>query len=246
MRFDPPLTLGTLLRRYKRFLADVRLDDGEELTAHVANTGSMRGCAEPGSRVALSHHPNKGRKLPWSWELVRIGDAWVAINTAHPNHVVEETVRAGRIRELSGYGAVRREAPFAPGTRFDLLLEEPGRRRCWVEVKNVTLREDDWARFPDAVTARGAKHLRRLHDAVVAGDRAVCLFLVNRPDCARFGPARSIDPGYADALALAARSGVELLAYRASVTLEAIRIDRRLPLSLECHATPPRRRSSRP
>jgi len=232
MRFDPPLTLGTLLRRYKRFLADVRLDDGEELTAHVANTGSMRGCAEPGSRVALSHHPNKGRKLPWSWELVRIGDAWVAINTAHPNHVVEETVRAGRIRELSGYGAVRREAPFAPGTRFDLLLEEPGRRRCWVEVKNVTLREGDDAQFPDAVTARGAKHLRQLGVAVRDGDRGVCLFFVGRGDCQRFSPAAHIDPGYAGELTRALAAGVEVLVWQAEVDLAGIRLARPLPWSL--------------
>jgi len=232
MRLPDPLRLGRLRRRYKRFLADVTLDDGTELTAHVANTGSMLGCDVAGSRVALSYHPDKGRKLPWSWELVRLDGAWVGINTARTNHVVEEGVREGLVPELSGYPELRREVPFCKGTRFDLRLDDDD-RRCWVEVKNVTLREDDWARFPDAVTARGAKHLRRLHDAVVAGDRAVCLFLVNRPDCARFGPARSIDPGYADALALAARSGVELLAYRASVTLEAIRIDRRLPLSLE-------------
>lgn len=229
MLLPDPLVLGTLVRRYKRFLADVRFDDGAEVTAHVANTGSMRGCAEPGSRVALSHHPDRGRKLPWSWELVRVGEAWIGINTARTNHVVEEGVREGLVPELAGYAELRREVPYRPGTRFDLLLSG-GRRRCWVEVKNVTLRDGAAARFPDAVTSRGLKHLDGLAHAVRAGDRAVCFFLVNRGDCERFGPAGEIDPAYARELVAAARAGVELLAYRADVGLGSIRVAHRLPL----------------
>jgi sugar fermentation stimulation protein A len=232
MRFDQRLVLGTLLRRYKRFLADVRLADGRCLTAHVANTGSMLGCADPGSRVALSHHPDAGRKLPWSWELVEVGGSWVVVNTARPNAVVAEAVAAGRIGPLRGYEGMRREVGFGERSRVDLLLESAGRPPCYVEVKNVTLRDGRRALFPDAVSERGLKHLRELEAMVRQGARGVMLFLVNRSDCGSMGPADAIHPAYGESLRWVAARGVELLAYRTRPTLDGIEVDRKIPIHL--------------
>ena len=233
MRYETPLTFATLGRRYKRFLADVTLDDGRAVTVHCPNSGSMKGCAEPGSRVALSFHDKPTRRLKYTWELVDVGGWWVCVNTGLPNRIVAEAIAAGRIGSLRGYASIRPEVPYGKNSRIDLLLT--GHRSaadCYVEVKNVTLRQGRAALFPDAVTTRGLKHLHELSAMVRAGARAAMVYLVNRGDCAHMGPARAIDPAYADAMAEARAAGVELLAYRTRVTPEEVVIEKKLPVRL--------------
>ncbi|MBI4184187.1 MAG: DNA/RNA nuclease SfsA [Proteobacteria bacterium] len=232
MRFSAPLVGGRLLRRYKRFLSDVRLADGAEVTAHCANPGSMTGLAEPGSEVWLSRATNPARKLAYSWELVRAEGALVGINTARPNAIVEEAIRAGAIRELRGYGGLRREVRYGTNSRIDLLLEERGRAPCYVEVKNVHLKRGAFAEFPDAPTARGAKHLTELRRMAAAGARALTLFLIQRGDCARFKVASDIDPVYDAAMRRALAAGVEAICYSCRVTLAGIEVDGPVPLAL--------------
>lgn len=220
MKFEEPLVKATLLKRYKRFLADVRLADGSEVTAHCANPGSMMGLTEPGSVVWLSPNTNPKAKLDYRWEMIEVEGGLVGINTSRPNRIVEEAITEGRVPELMGYESLRREVKYGQNSRIDLLLEGPGRgdvpRLCYVEVKNVTLRRDGFAEFPDAVTARGAKHLRELSDMVRQGHRAVMLYLVQRTDCRTFRLARDIDPGYGAAFDQALAAGVEALASSAS------------------------------
>ncbi|NRA95100.1 MAG: DNA/RNA nuclease SfsA [Planctomycetes bacterium] len=232
MRFDRPLAIGALLRRYKRFMADIRLDDGSEIVAHIANTGSMAGCATVGSKVALSHHPDSGRKLPWSWELVDVGGFWVCVNTALPNRIVEEAIRSGRIGPLRGYKELAREVPYGARSRIDIKLLGKG-RPCFVEVKNVTLRVGRRAAFPDSVTERGRRHLEELSQQVREGARAVMLFLVNRADCSALSSADHIDPAYGATLRRVQGEGVELLAYRTRPTLGGITIEKKLPVRLD-------------
>ena len=231
MILPEPLFHGTLIRRYKRFLADVELDDGSLVTAHTPNTGSMRGCARPGSRVILSLSANPGRKYPHSWELVHTDGVWVGINTLLPNRLAREGIEDGTIAELSGYQTIRAEVPYGEGSRIDLLLSGV-RGSCYVEVKNVTLVEGGRALFPDAVSARGQKHLRELMQVVRLGQRGVNLFVVQRSDGESVSPADAIDPGYGALLREASRAGVELLAYRATVTLAEVRLERRLQVLL--------------
>ncbi|MEW6777947.1 MAG: DNA/RNA nuclease SfsA [Bdellovibrionota bacterium] len=233
MKF-PALFPGTLVKRYKRFLADVRLEDGELVTAHCPNSGSMLGCKEPGSAVYLSKSDNPNRKLQYTWEMIRVGKAWVGINTARPNALVEEAIREGTIPELSDFETLRREVPYGKNSRIDILLESKGgKRRCYVEVKNTTLAMPGGiVRFPDAVTERGQKHLEELMAAARKGDQAVIFFFVNRSDCDRMGPADHIDPEYGKLLRRAADSGVELLAYRAKVSPKETRLETRLPIDL--------------
>lgn len=225
----PPLIAGTLLRRYKRFLADVRLDDGSDVTVHCPNSGSMKGCALPGSRVYLSRSPNLERKYPFTWELVQADGFWAGINTGLPNRLVREAIEDGRVTELQGYQTIRPEVPYGEQSRIDLLLEGPT-ERCFVEVKNVTLVENGRALFPDAVTVRGQKHLRELMRVVREGDRGVIFFTVQRGDGNAVSPADAIDPEYGRLLRLALENGVEALAYRALVTPEEIRLTERLPV----------------
>ncbi|PKU26420.1 DNA/RNA nuclease SfsA [Telmatospirillum siberiense] len=232
MIFTTPLQRATLVRRYKRFLSDVTLPDGELVTAHVANSGAMLGLADPGLEVWLSHHPSATRKLAWSWELARIDGGLVGINTMHPNAIVAEAIASGTVAPLAGYSQIRREVPYGTNSRVDLLLTSPDRPRCYVEVKNVHLKRGDAACFPDAVTARGTKHLHELTEVVKAGDRAVMLFLVQREDCCYFMPASDIDPVYSQALLQAAAAGVEVYCYACRLTLEEIRLDQPLPLRL--------------
>jgi sugar fermentation stimulation protein A len=230
MRFPHPLVRGTLIRRYKRFLADVLLDSGEEVTAHVANSGAMLGTSAPGLEVWLSPATNPLRKLAWNWELCRIDGHLVGVNTAHPNLVAAEAIAANQIAELAGYESIRREVKYGRNSRIDLLLEAPGRPTCYVEVKNVHLKRGAWAEFPDAVTERGAKHLLELRDVVAAGGRAVMLYLVQREDCAGFRPAADIDPTYAAGLAAAMGDGVEAICYTCRMSLDSITIGGRLPV----------------
>ncbi len=234
MKFPDPLIRGTLIKRYKRFLADVTLDSGETVTAHCANSGSMLSVNAPGSEVWLSPARNPDRKLRYTWELVRIGEALVGINTQHPNALVAEAVTGGVIPELSGYASLRREVKYGKNSRIDLLLEDDDRPACYVEVKNVTLRRDlspeGPVEFPDAVTTRGAKHLVELADMVDAGCRAVMVFLVQRPDCSRFALAADIDPAYAKGFAAARQRGVEALCYSCAVTPQEVAVTSAIPL----------------
>ncbi|WP_026792891.1 DNA/RNA nuclease SfsA [Pleomorphomonas oryzae] len=225
MRFPVPLTSGRLVRRYKRFLADCLLDSGEAVIAHVANSGSMLGLATPGSRVYLARSSDPKRKLAWSWQLVEAGGALVGIDTGLSNRIVAEAIAEGRIPELVGYETLRREVPYGARSRVDMLLEGEGRPHCYVEVKSVTLsRRLGVAEFPDAVTARGAKHLAELAAMVEMGARAVLLYLVQRGDCDRFELAADIDPTYAAAAQAARAVGVEMLVVRAEVTTAGIEI----------------------
>lgn len=246
MHLPQPLTRGRLERRYKRFLADVTLEDGRLVTAHCANPGSMIGLADPGLEVWLSWHDNPKRKLPWSLELARLPDdpargldgSLVGLNTSHPNRIAAEAIAAGQIAELAGYDRLRPEVRYGANSRIDLLLEaDDGRPPCYVEIKNVHLRRPDGphpsaAEFPDAVTARGTKHLRDLADRVAAGDRAVMLYLVQRQDCDHFRVAADIDPAYAAGLAAAVAAGVETICYACRIDLKAIEVSHPLPLAL--------------
>ena len=233
MRFPSPLIKARLIRRYKRFLADVELDGGEVATAHCANPGSMKGVAEPGSEVWLSRAANPARKLKYTWELVRVGRHLVGINSGLANALAAEAIEAGRIAELSGYAGMRREVRYGTRSRIDLLLEDAARPRCFVEVKNVHLqRSPGLAEFPDAVTARGTKHLGELAAVAAGGERAVMLYVVQRGDCDRFAAAGDIDPAYAEALASALAVGVEALVYACEISSRAIRVGRPLPLDM--------------
>lgn len=225
MLFPAPLVPARLVRRYKRFLADCRLDDGEEVTAHVANSGSMLGLATPGSRVYLSRSTDPKRKLAWSWQLVEVNGVLAGIDTGLSNRIVAEAIAGGRIPALAGYQTLRREVAYGTRSRVDMLLEGEGRPSCYVEVKSVTLsRRPGVAEFPDAITTRGAKHLGELAAMVGAGARAVLLYLIQRGDCDRFEIAADIDPVYAAAAATARAAGVEMLAVHADVTPGGIEI----------------------
>lgn len=231
MQLKHPLIPGRLIKRYKRFLADIELDSGDVITAHCANPGSMQGLNEPGLEVWLSHHENTKRKLPYSWELARVDGKLVGINTGHPNKIVEEAIRAGRIPELEGYSDLRREVRYGENSRVDILLEDAARGRCYVEVKNVHLkRKPALAEFPDAVTARGLKHLRELSHVVQDGHRAVMLFLVQRQDCRRFAIADDIDPAYSQGFEDAQASGVEAYCYSCHITTESISLAKPLAI----------------
>jgi sugar fermentation stimulation protein A len=235
MRFPEPLIPATLIKRYKRFLADVVLPSGEEITAHVANPGAMTGLAAPGSRVWLSKSAKASRKLPYSWELVEAdlgcGPELIGVNTAHPNLLVAEAIAAGTIPELAGYAAARREVRYGRNSRVDFLLEAPDRPACYVEVKNVHLmRQGGLAEFPDSVTARGSKHLDELAAVTAAGARAVMLFLIQIGSSARFALARDIDPAYGAAFDRARAAGVEAIAYRCRIDRAAITLAGPVPI----------------
>jgi sugar fermentation stimulation protein A len=225
----PQLFPGTLVKRYKRFLADIVLEDGSTVTVHCPNSGSMKGCASPGSRVFISRSPNPGRKFPFTWELVESDGFWAGINTGLPNHLVREAIENGTVAELQGYASIRPEVAYGEHSRIDLLLESP-QQRCFVEVKNVTLVEKGRALFPDAVTTRGQKHLNELMRVVREGDRGVIFFTVQRGDGTSVSPADDIDPEYGRLLRLAMKSGVEALAYRALVTPEEVILTEWLPV----------------
>jgi len=240
----PPLA-ARFLRRYKRFFADVELADGTTLTAHCPNTGSLQGCLVPGARVWLRDSGNPARKLRYTWQAIELAGAWVNVDTSLPNRVVAEAVAAGRVPELAGYATLRSEVAYGKNSRIDLLLEDPRRGTCHIEVKSTTLVDGPCALFPDAVTERGTKHLHELARLARAGQRAVQFFFVNRADVTRFRPADAIDPTYAAALRRAARAGVELLAYSTRVEPERLELLAPLPIELEPEPRVRRRSAAR-
>lgn len=232
MKFDPVLSSGTLIKRYKRFLADIELPGGEIITIHCPNTGSMKNCNEPGSAVLFSDSGNPKRKYRHTWEAVAVGDGgvhWAGINTGLANKLVQEALQNQVIAELRGYESLRTEVKYGnENSRIDLLLEGPG--SCFVEVKNVTLGEGETGYFPDAVTERGRKHLRELAAMVAQGYRAVLLFCVQHTGVTEVRPADHIDPGYGETLRAVLAQGVEAYAYQAEISAAEIRLVR--PLSI--------------
>jgi sugar fermentation stimulation protein A len=235
MRFPNPLIPATLVRRYKRFLADVVMPNGEEITVHVANPGAMIGLNAAGARVWLSKSDNAKRKLAYSWELVEVDFGasleLVGVNTGHPNGIVAEAIAEGAISELTGYASVRREVKYGKNSRVDFLLENPDRPLCYVEVKNVHLmRRTGLAEFPDCITARGAKHLDELAEMVAQGHRAVMLFLIQVGSAERFTLAADLDPAYARGFARARAVGVEAIAYRCKISEDGIAIGGSVPI----------------
>lgn len=239
MRFKLPILTGVLLRRYKRFFADVRLDDGREVIAHCPNTGSMTTCSEPGRPVMLSYHGEDcGRKLFYTLEAIQMGAgsrSWVGVNTMNPNRAVAEAIDGGKIPEFHGYSELRREVAYGRNSRVDLHLSGHAQRpeECLIEIKNTTMRVGGGALFPDAVTERGLKHVQELVRAARSGRRAAFLFFVGRGDCEWMGVAEDIDPAYAKALRHAVKNGgVEAYAYRARISRTGIVIEKRLPIQL--------------
>ena len=230
MDFAQPLTHAILVSRYKRFFADVILDDGTPVTAHCPNPGAMLGLNVPGYGVWLSKSDDPKRKLAHTLELVEADGGLVGVNTMHPNRLVAEALAADAIPELSGYASVRREVKYGQASRVDFLLESPDRPRCWLEIKNCHLRRaGTLAEFPDCVAARSSKHLKELEAMVAEGDRAVALFVVQRTDCDAFTACHDLDPIFARGLAAAADVGVEVLVYACDMSTEAVRIAHRLP-----------------
>ncbi len=230
MKFDNTLVKGTLLRRYKRFLADIELADGTEVVAHCTNSGSMKSCLEEGAAVYLTPVNDPKRKTRFTWEMIKINGDWVGINTGNPNKLAFEAISESLIPELTGYDIVKREVKFGD-SRFDIYAEND-REKCFVEVKNVSMKEGKYALFPDAVTTRGQKHLKTLMEVKKQGIRAVMLYVIQRSDVSVFAPAKQIDPDYAEALKMAFRSGVEIIPMQAEVTPEAIEFVRKLPFEL--------------
>lgn len=231
MRFQTPLVRARLIRRYKRFLADVTLEDGREGTAHCPNPGKMTGLAEPGTSVWIEEHGDARRKLPFAWRLAELpGGHLACIDTQAANRVIGEALKAGGIAPLAGYAEIRPEQPYGTGSRVDFLLRGPARSDAYVEVKSVTLaRTPGLAEFPDTPTKRGARHLGDLAAMARAGHRAVLVYLVQRTDCTRMRTAADIDPAYAAALAAARAAGVEVLAHRAAITPSQITLGPALP-----------------
>jgi len=231
MKFHKPLIHGKLIKRYKRFLADIKLDSGEIVMAHCTNSGSMKTCIEEGAEVYLTHVDDPKRKTKYTWEMIQINGDWVGINTGIPNVLVFEAVSDHKIEGLASYSEVRREVKFED-SRFDVFAKNE-QETCFIEVKNVSMKVGEYARFPDAVTSRGKKHLETLMRVKASGMRAVMFYVIQRSDVSVFAPAFEIDPNYADALRKAVESGVEVFAYQAEVKPEGIELVKRLPVVLD-------------
>lgn len=228
----PELIRGRLIKRYKRFLADVTLDNGETVTAHCSNSGRMTGCSQPGQPVYLSFHDNPKRKLKYTWEMIEMPASLVGVNTLVPNRLVAEALRSRQVPELTEYDSVAREVRVNRHSRLDLKLTGPGLPDAFVEIKNCTLVEDGWARFPDAPTTRGQKHLNELARLKAEGARAVIFFLVQRTDANRFSPADDIDPDYGRILREVVNKGVEIITYDVEISTESIKLRKTLPCKL--------------
>lgn len=228
MHFDTPLIRGTLIKRYKRFLADVKLDDGQVITVHCPNTGTMLSCSTPGSDVCLSTSDNPKRKYPHTLEMVQDNGIWVGVNTSRTNKLVIEAIEDGRIFEFSDIDSIKGEVKTSEGSRLDLLVKKVN-KSSYVEIKNCSLAIDGCAMFPDAVTARGTKHLKELIRLKKEGFSSYIFFLVQRMDADRFSPATHIDKVYAKTLKQAAGAGVHVLVYQAEVSPDTIQVVRSLP-----------------
>ncbi len=233
MRFQTPLVPATLIRRYKRFLADIRLDDGQKVTAHCANPGSMMGLAEPGMRIWVEPNDDPKKKLKYGWRLVEhAGGHFTGVDTSVPNRALRAALEAGEVAGLDGYDHVRAEVKYGENSRIDFLLQGAERQDAYIEVKSVTLmRQPGLAEFPDSVTARGAKHLAELTQMARAGHRAVMLYLIQRTDAQSFALAADIDPAYAAAFAAARAAGVEALAFDTVISPEGVALGRTVPLA---------------
>ncbi|WP_457552077.1 DNA/RNA nuclease SfsA [Desulfobacula sp.] len=229
----PPLIKGVLIRRYKRFLADIKLESGEMVTAHCPNSGSMKGCAIPGSPVWLSESDNPKRKYKYTWELIKLPETMIGINTLLPNKLVKQAIENDMIKELSGYDRVKAEVKTSSHTRLDLVLEKGEKEKCYVEIKNCTLVEQGMAMFPDAVTTRGQKHLDELERLVSLGHRGVIFFLIQRMDAKMFKPADMIDKVYAQKLKKVVRNGVESIVRDTTITRHMIKIANAIPVDLD-------------
>ncbi|MEM8629882.1 MAG: DNA/RNA nuclease SfsA [Pseudomonadota bacterium] len=232
MQFPRPLVPARLIRRYNRFLADVTLEDGTEVTVHCPNPGAMTGFKDPGLRIWLEPNEDPKKKLKYGWRLAELPDGhWAGIDTSVPNRAVGEALRGGLIAELSGYGKITPEVKYGTKSRVDFLLSGEDRPDAYLEVKNVHLRRDaDWAEFPDSVTARGTKHLAELAAEKAAGHRAVMLYVIQRTDCAAFRLAPDIDPSYAAAFDAARDAGVEMLAYGTRISPEGVWLSDPMPV----------------
>lgn len=233
MKWPAPVIEATLIKRYKRFLADFRLADGTVVTGHCANTGSMKTCMEDGAPCWITHHDDPKRKLKYSWQATQMPDGMVGIHTGLANHLVEEAILSGRAPELTGYASLAREKKYGTNSRIDILLEDPKRPACYVEVKNVTLLlREGVAGFPDAVTKRGTKHLAELKEIIAQGQRAVLFYCVQREAVQAVEPAEAYDPEYAAALRDTVSAGLEVMAMRAQFSPEAIQLTDRLPVNI--------------
>ncbi len=228
--FWPELIPGILIRRYKRFLTEVTLLNGQPVTAHCPNTGSMKKCSENGRRVYLSYHNNPKRKLKYTWEIIEMPGSLVGVNTLVPNRLVKKAIESAQVKELRGFHRITSEVKVGNHSRIDLFLERNDGKSCYVEIKNCTLVENGIAAFPDAVTSRGLKHLVELQRLVSMGYRAVIFFLIQRMDATAFKPADWIDPAYAKALSKAIEKRVEVLIYDVRLNLKYIVLNRPIPL----------------
>jgi len=231
MIFKNRLVHATLVKRYKRFLADVILEDGSEITVYCPNTGSMKSCSAPGSRVCISLSENKERKYPYTLEMIEIDGTWIGVNTGLTNHIVAEAIERGEIAGFEKIDSLKREVTVTKGTRLDMMVLK-GSEKTYIEVKNCSLVEEGVAMFPDAVTKRGTKHLEELCQCAKKGHKAVIFYLVQRTDCSSFQPAKHIDSLYAETLQRVHGEGVAILAYQAEVSPESIKVVRQLPFSL--------------
>lgn len=227
----PRLIRGTLLKRYKRFLADVKLDNGLVVTALCQNTGTMKSCSEPGRKVYLSEHNRPDRRLKYTWEMIEMPTSLVGVNTAIPNKLVKKAILDKKIKGFSKFDKIHTEVKYGENSRIDILLEEKG-RNTFIEVKNCTLMRDGTAYFPDAVTLRGLKHLHELQREVKSGNRAVMFYLIQRMDVSHFEPARGIDPAYSEELCRAYENDVEIVAYDVKISTEKISINKKIPFKL--------------
>jgi sugar fermentation stimulation protein A len=232
MKFSTQLIFGTIEKRYKRFFADITLKTGETVVAHVANTGSMKSCWEPGWRAAVTKTDDPARKLQYSLQMVHNGQSWIGVNTALPNHIVHEALKAKKITELKKYNEFLPEQKINEKTRLDFMIKQEGLPDCALEVKNVTLKDGDAALFPDAVSTRGQKHLEELIELKEKGLRAVIFFLIQREDIKFFSPAALIDPTYAKLLVKAKNCGVEILAYGCSLNENEITLNKPVEIKL--------------
>ncbi len=226
-----PVAHGTFRRRYKRFFADIKLDEHGEVTAHTPNTGAMTGLTDEGAPVLVTHHDDPKRRLQWSLEEVHTGTSWVCTNTYLANRLIKLAIEHGQIPDFEGYTLVQPERAFPDGGRVDLFLSgHPTAPDAWVEIKSVTLREGDRATWPDAVSERGRRHLASLRERLAAGERAAMVFLIQRTDVEAFGPAADVDPAYAAALYDAFEAGVDIVPLEAIVDERGLHIGRRLPI----------------